>query len=195
MGYGPDEIQECPARSLKIQKDKEHKKMNHEILILNGAPKRNGSTARLTEAFIKGAMSAGNKVRNFHLYGMNIYGCSGCLHAEHDPKSPCIQKDDMELIYAHFEDADVIAFVSPLYFWTVTGTLKIAADRLYAEIECLGYEKFKKKSVLLMTAGGSDYSQALTWYRNYERNLGWKNLGEVLGAEKLDEAFRLGASL
>ncbi|MCM1062399.1 MAG: hypothetical protein NC452_19255 [Eubacterium sp.] len=39
-----------------------------------------------------------------------------------------------------------------------TGTLKTAADRLYAELECLGYSKFPKESVLLMTAGGVDYS-------------------------------------
>ncbi len=46
-----------------------------------------------------------------------------------------------------------------------------------------------------MTAGGSDYSQAVTWYRTYERNLGWKNLGEVLGSGKTDEAYRLGQSI
>lgn len=169
--------------------------MNQKILILNGAARKNGSTARLTEAFAKGAESAGNQVKTFYLYGMNINGCAGCLRAGNDPKSPCSQKDDMDQIYAEFEDADIIVFASPLYFWTVTGTLKTAADRLYAELECLGYGRFPKKSVLLMTAGGSDYSQALTWYRTYERNLGWKNLGEVLGAEKLSEAFRLGASL
>ena len=56
---------------------------------------------------------------------------------------------------------------------TITGTLKTAADRLYAELECLGYAKFPQKSVLLMTADGGDYSQAVTWYRTYERNLRW----------------------
>ncbi len=46
-----------------------------------------------------------------------------------------------------------------------------------------------------MTAGGSDYFQALTWYHTYEKNLGWKNIGEVLGAGKVNEARRLGASI
>ena len=46
-----------------------------------------------------------------------------------------------------------------------------------------------------MTAGGSDYSQAVTWYRTYERNLGWKNRGEILGSGKTEDARRLGASL
>ena len=69
------------------------------------------------------------------------------------------------------------------------------ADRLYAELECLGYGKFARESVLLMTADGFDYSQAVTWYRTYERNLGWKNRGEILGKGKTEAAYQLGASL
>ncbi len=169
--------------------------MNQKIIILNGAARKKGNTAALVEAFIHGAESAGNQVRSFYLDSMEIHGCRGCLHAGRDPKSPCSQKDDMDQIYAEFESADVIVFASPLYFWTVTGTLKTVTDRLYAELECLGYGRFAKKCVLLMTAGGGDYSQALAWYRNFDKNLGWKNLGEVLGAGKVEEARRLGASI
>lgn len=46
-----------------------------------------------------------------------------------------------------------------------------------------------------MTAGGNDYSQAIRWYETFERNLGWTNLGEVLGSGKTDEAKRLGGSI
>ncbi|MCH5287196.1 MAG: flavodoxin family protein [Christensenellaceae bacterium] len=169
--------------------------MNQSIIILNGAARRNGSTAKLIDAFADGARAAGHRVKTFHLDGMNIHGCKGCLRAGRDPQSPCSQKDDMDQIYAAYEDADVVVFASPLYFWTVTGTLKTAADRLYAELECLGYGRFPKKSVLLMTADGGDYAQAVTWYRTYERNLGWTNLGEVLGKGKTKEAYQLGASL
>ena len=169
--------------------------MNQKIIVLNGSARKNGSTAKLVEAFVNGAQSAGNQVKVCYLDGMEIHSCKGCLRAGKDSKSPCSQKDDMDQIYAEFEDADVVVFASPLYFLTITGTLKTAADRLYAELECLGYSRFPKKSVLLMTAGGGDYSQAVTWYRTYERNLGWKNLGEVLGAGKTKEAYSLGASI
>ena len=169
--------------------------MNKKIIVLNGAARKNGNTAKLVESFAEGAKSAGNQVKVFYLDGMEIHSCKGCLNAGKDSKSPCSQKDDMEQIYAEFGEADVVVFASPLYFWTITGTLKTAADRLYAELECLGYGKFPRKSVLLMTADGGDYSQAVTWYRTYERNLGWKNLGEVLGKGKSREAYQLGASV
>lgn len=169
--------------------------MNKKIIVLNGAARKNGNTAKLIEAFADGAESAGNQVKIFYLDGMAIHSCKGCLRAGSDSKSPCSQKDDMDQIYAEYEAADVVVFASPLYFWTITGTLKTAADRLYAELECLGYGKFPKQSVLLMTADGGDYSQAVTWYRTYERNLRWKNLGEVLGKGKTKEAYKLGASI
>ena len=169
--------------------------MNKKIIVLNGAARKNGNTAKLVEAFADGAKSAKNQVAVFYLDGMDIHSCKGCLHAGRDSKSPCSQKDDMDKIYSEFEDADVVVFASPVYFWTITGSLKTAADRLYAELECLGYGGFLKQSVLLMTADGGDYSQAVTWYRTYERNLGWKNLGEVLGKGKTKEAYRLGASI
>ena len=169
--------------------------MNKKIIILNGAARKNGNTAKLVGAFADGAASAGNQVKTFYLDGMDIRSCKGCLCAGRDSKSPCSQKDDMDQIYAEFENSDVVVFASPVYFWTITGPLKTAADRLYAELECLGYGGFPKKSVLLMTADGGDYSQAVTWYRTYERNLGWRNLGEVLGKGKVKEAYRLGASI
>ena len=141
--------------------------MAKNILILNGAARKNGNTAKLVQAFSDGAKSACHVVHEFYLDGMNIHSCKGCLRAGRDSKSPCSQKDDMEQIYAAFADCDVVVFASPVYFWTITGPLKVAADHLYAELECLGYEKFVRESVLLMTADGGDYSQAVTWYRTY----------------------------
>ena len=169
--------------------------MSKNIIILNGVARKNGSTQKLIQSFSDGARSVGHNVREFYLDGMNIHSCKGCLRAGRDSKSPCLQKDDMEHIYCAFSDCDMVVFASPVYFWTITGTLKTVADRLYAELECLGYGKFAKESVLLMTADGGDYSQAVTWYRTYERNLGWKNRGEVLGKGKWEAAYRLGASL
>lgn len=46
-----------------------------------------------------------------------------------------------------------------------------------------------------MTAGGSDYSQAVRWYETFERNLSWTNIGEILGAGKEKEARKLGESI
>ena len=166
-----------------------------KIIILNGAARKTGNTAKLIQAFTEGAKGVGNEVKEFYLFDMNIHDCKGCLGAGKDPKSPCTQKDDMEQIYAAFADCDVVVFASPVYFWTISATLKTVVDRLYAEVECLGYTKFARECALLMTAGGEDYSNALFWYNKFAPNLHWKNRGTVLGAKLTEEAKKLGASL
>ena len=98
--------------------------MLKNILILNGAARKNGNTAKLVQAFSDGATSAEHTVQEFYLDGMNIHSCKGCLQAGRDSKSPCSQKDDMEQIYSAFADCDVVAFASPVYFWTITGPLR-----------------------------------------------------------------------
>ncbi|XCP85060.1 flavodoxin family protein [Roseburia hominis] len=168
------------------------------ILILNGASRKNRNTAALIKAFSEGALSAGNQVKEFYLQTMDIHGClgcEGCSRTKKGTEDPCIQKDDMSEINKTFMTAEVVVFASPVYFWTISGPLKTATDRLYAELRNLGYGGFPRKSVLLMTAGGSDYSQAVKWYETFERNLGWTNLGEVLGSGKTEEAKRLGSSI
>lgn len=130
------------------------------IMILNGAARKNGNTASLIRAFTKGARETGNVVEEFYLQDMEIHGCAGCeaCSRSNGVGNPCAQNDDMTRIYKAFENADVVVFASPLYFWTITGLLKTASDRLYAKLRSLGYGKFPHESVLLMTAGGSDYS-------------------------------------
>ncbi len=168
------------------------------ILVLNGAARKNGNTVKLLEAFVEGAKITGHNIETFYLQSMDIHGCLGCEGCKNAPKgcdNPCVQRDDMAKIYTAFIKADVVVFVSPVYFWSITGPLKTVIDRLYAEYRNLGYEDFQRESVLLMTAGAPDYSKATSWYENFEIYSGWKNLGKVLGSGKIEEARNLGIGI
>ncbi len=168
------------------------------ILVLNGAARKNGNTAQLLDAFIEGVESKGHQVESFYLQDMNIHGCTGCLGCHNLPKvcdNPCVQKDDMVKIYVTFMKADVVVFVSPVYFFSITSPLKTATDRLYAAVNNLGRKEFQRESVLLMTAGAPDYSQPTRWYAYFEKYCGWKDLGIVLGSGKIEEARTLGIGI
>ena len=167
-------------------------------MILNGAAKKSGNTATLIQAFIEGAQKAGNEVKEFYLQGMNIHGCldcQGCKEMKPGIDSPCVQRDDMDEIYKEFPDTDVIVFASPIYWWSISGTLKTTTDRLYGLFRSSKQMAIGKESALLLTAGGPDYSQPLAWYEGFERYMGWKNLGAVCGVGKEDEARVLGESI
>lgn len=168
-----------------------------KIVVLN-AGKKNGNTSSLAEAFAMGAAEAGNEVRTFSLLGMRIGGCTdcqGCARKERGTRTPCVIKDDMTDVYGAFIDCDVVVFASPEYWWDVSGVLKTAVDRLYAVQRNLGARSVKKRTVLLMTAGGDDYHVPLEWYSGFSKWLGWEDLGAVLGTGREREAHDLGLSI
>ena len=69
------------------------------ILILNGAPRKNGATASLIKAFTDGAIASGNEVREAYIQGMDIKNCLGC-DACMNTHAGCVQKDEgMAKIY------------------------------------------------------------------------------------------------
>lgn len=90
--------------------------MSKKIVILNGSPRKNGNTAALVKAFKEGAEASGNQVALFQLDSMTIHGCKGCFGGHSSQDCPCVQHDDMDLIYPVIKDSDVIVFASPLYY-------------------------------------------------------------------------------
>jgi NAD(P)H-dependent FMN reductase len=181
--------------------------VSKNIIVLNGSPRKKGNTAALISAFKKGAEASGNTVTVFDLDSMNINGCKGCYGGGKDPESPCVQKDDMDLIYPVYKAADVIVLASPLYYWNLSGQLFTAINRLFAVAECEpGLKNPELDSVLLMAAQGHAFEDCITYYDHLADHLGWHDCGKVLcggvlkvgdikGSEKLNEAEQLGKSI
>ena len=184
--------------------------MSKKILILNGSPRSKGNTAMLCDALSAGARSAGHQVTRFDLHKLDIHGCLGCVKGGKDPASPCVQKDDMGLIYPAYREADIVVLASPMYYWGFSGQLKTAFDRLFAVAECFpGYANPHKECALIMAAEGNsadNWKPVLDYYHALLGFLGWQDRGQVLaggvfeagavaGQPVLDQAFRFGASL
>lgn len=182
--------------------------MSKKIVILNGSPRKKGNTSALVEAFTKGAESAGHTVTEFFLDSMDIHGCKGCFGGHSSKECPCIQNDDMAKIYPAVKDSDIIILASPLYYWTMSGQLRTALDRLFALEEGDGnlLRGNGKSSALLMAAEGNGFDDAVLYYNHLIEHLKWKNLGHVLAGGNMDigdiaekkeiqEAFELGKSI
>lgn len=181
--------------------------MGKRIVVLNGSPRKTGNTSALVAAFTEGAREAGSQVDVFFLDGMGINGRKGCFGGGKDAEHPCVQKDGMEVIYPAYREADVVVLASPLYYWSVSGQLKTAFDRLFAVAECdSDYCNPVKDAVLLMAAEGDGFEESIYWYERLMGHLGWTDKGRVLcggvmgvgdvaGRPELEEARTLGASL
>ena len=182
--------------------------MAKKVVILNGSPRKNGNTSALVKAFTQGAESAGHTVTEFFLGGMDIHGCKGCFGGHSSRECPCVQQDDMNKIYPAVKDSDVVVLSSPLYYWTMSGQIRTALDRLFALEEGDGnlLRGNGRGSVLLMAAEGHGFEDAVLYFDHLMEHLRWKNLGKVLcggvmdvgdaqGRKELNDARELGKSI
>ena len=116
----------------------------------------------------------------------------------------------MDEIYPVYREADVVIFASPMYFWTISGQLKCALDRLFATAE--GYPDYRvpcKECALLMAAEGEEddnFEPIIHYYQSLVKHLRWRDLGcifakgvaavgDIQGNPALDQAKALGAAL
>ena len=182
--------------------------MSKKIVILNGSPRKTGNTSALVKAFAEGAENAGHTVIEFFLDKMDIHGCKGCFGGHSGKECPCVQRDDMAQIYPAVKDADIVVLASPLYYWTISGQLRTALDRLFALEEGDGnlLRGNGKSSALLMAAEGHGFDDAVLYFDHLLEHLRWQNLGHVLaggnmdvgdvkGKPEIEQAYALGASI
>ena len=174
-------------------------------------PRHHGNTAALIDAFTAGAEAADHTIARFDLAALDIHGCRGCLGGGRDPRHPCVQRDGMDAVYPAYMAADVVVLASPMYYWSISGQLKCAFDRLFAVAE-LGPDLANpvKDAVLLMAAEGDteeNFAPVRAYYKALLDCLGWKDAGIVYAGgnmaagdieahpEQLEAARQLGAAL
>ena len=160
-----------------------------KILVVQGGGRPNGNTAQLVNAFIKGVKDAGNEAEVVSLNRLKVNGCLGCNACRYN--KPCVQKDDFADIVAKMEEADMVVFASPLYFWTISARLKAFIERFYCIAEedanpPFGrYEKYPDKDCALLMTSADNYfwtfNQAVSYYQfaivNY---IGFHDKGTLL---------------
>lgn len=101
--------------------------MNKKVLIISSSPRKGGNSETLAAAFAKGAQEAGNKVETIFLREKQISYCKGCLACM--KLGHCVIKDDAIEIVTKMHDANVLVFVTPVYYYCVSGQLKTMLDR------------------------------------------------------------------
>ena len=169
--------------------------MGKNVLVLNGSPRRNGNTAALVDAFAEGAAQAGHDVVRFDVALMDIAPCRGCLGGGADADGPCVQKDDMDAVYAAYRAADVVVLASPMYCWSVTAQEKAVLDRLFALMEAgmraaeaAAAEAGGKGCVLLMPAEEDterNFAPVVSYYEVLCERIGLARPGSRAGRRRV----------
>ncbi len=175
-----------------------------KIVIITGSAHRHGTTATLTDQFQRGAESAGHEVFRFDAAFKEVHPCIGCDKCKRTGEC-AFAADDMKELNPHLLAADVLVFVSPIYYFDINAQLKAVIDRFYANNDAL---MGKKKAVFLTamadtdaeTASGANASFDLTasylgWETVGKLNVGGCSTAEDLREEDLTAAYELGKNL
>lgn len=149
-----------------------------KVLIVTGSAHRNGTTAYLTERFIEGASEAGHEIYRFDAAFKDAHPCIGCDKCRRTES--CVFQDDMNELNPQLLNADIVVFVSPIYYYDVNAQIKCVIDRFYANDEKL---HSKKKAAMMLTMADTTMESAegaLATYKGIRNYLGWDDVGTVV---------------
>ena len=101
--------------------------MTKNILIISSSLRAGSNSEILAHEVEKGAIEAGNNVEFLSLKDKTIAFCKGCLACQKLLK--CVIKDDMAEMIKKVQNADVLVFATPIYYYELSGQLKTFLDR------------------------------------------------------------------
>ena len=156
--------------------------MSRKMLVLLGSPRKNGNSELLAQSLVKGAEEAGYKTQTIRLNGMKIGGCIDCRRCWSNG-SHCFLNDDMKEVYAALDDAEVIVFASPLYFYSWAAQIKPVWDRLLPYFSENSKVDVKGRRAILLATCGDEEDKAFDGLRKcFElacEYCGWKVEGTI----------------
>ena len=107
-----------------------------KVVVISSTPRVGGNSEVLSAEFVRGAKDAGHSVEFIRLRDYDLKYCLGCYACVKEGQ--CIINDGMNALAKKLIDADVIAIATPVYFYSMSGQLKVFIDRLvptYNQIE------------------------------------------------------------
>lgn len=150
------------------------------ILLIYGSPHKNGTTHALAKAFLSGVDSDRHRVESVWLGEKTVAPCLGCEYCRHHD-GVCVHGDDMADLLPKVLAADLVVFVTPIYYFGFSAQIKAFIDRFYAVNGELRSQT-EKKAILLCAGGGKEEwipDGILANYHTMLRYLHWESLGHV----------------
>ncbi len=176
------------------------------VLVISTSLRAKSNSDILAERLIAGARDAGHQVEQISLKGKTISFCKGCLACQKTQQ--CVLKDDAVAIAEKVMHADTLVFVTPIYYYEMSGQMKTLLDRMNP-LYSSDY-KFRNVYMLSVAAEDEDYvpqkavSGLQGWIDCFEKAElagslfcgGINDAGEAAGkTEELQEAYEFGKAL
>lgn len=137
-----------------------------KIVVITGSHHKNGTSAHLAAAFIRGAEETGHEVCRFDAAFRQVHPCIACETC-HNTDRGC-------------------AFATPIYYYAMNAQIRAVIDRFYA---CDAQLHHNKKTALLVTMADNTMESAagaIASFQGMAKFLDWDIAGMVIGADCMD---------
>ena len=121
-----------------------------KVLVITTSLRARSNSDILAERLIAGAKDAGHQVEEISLKGKTIGFCKGCLACQKTQK--CVIKDDAVMIAEKVMNADTLVFVTPIYYYEMSGQMKTLLDRMNP----LYSSDYKFRNVYMLSVAAED---------------------------------------
>ena len=169
------------------------------VIAINGSPRKNGNSAALLDAAIRGATEAGAACERIDLFDLQFGGCVSCFGCKRlggESFGRCAQRDALTPVLEKILAADVLLLASPLYFGETPGAVRNLLERLwfpgqqYAKNYRSAYPRRIKVGLLYSMNLPADamYKDVLTRHQqNFTMLLGKTELMTVVDTMQFDD--------
>lgn len=176
-----------------------------KVLALIGSPRKGSNTDTLVDKFLEGSLSKGHNTEKVYLYDYEISPCVDCRKCKKDD-CVCAISDGMEELYGKMNEADLIVFGTPNYWYGPSGKMKLMIDRMRPYVASKKLEG-KKAVVVTPAKNGPKVCEAMVeMFRLSFKYLGMEFVGKILATayergeikdneKELLKAYDLGASI
>lgn len=132
-----------------------------KIAIIRTSPHNGGNSNLLADEFINGASENNNEIIDINLNRFDVNYCLGCygtLSKKACAKTGfCYQKDDINELCDIIRQCDVLVFATPIYFYSVSGQMKVFLDRT---VQLYG-STYSYKDIYLIATSESGLNSAM----------------------------------
>jgi len=149
------------------------------VIGIQTSPNRDGLTATLVKAALKGAEDAGAATELINLKDMDIKACRACDNGWGTCRTEgtCKIADDFAHVRQLLNDSTGIVFGSPVYFGDLSEIAKVFLDRLRrCEVNYRDRSKIRGEPALAVAAAGGSGIGVNSAIRNLERYFRWLKL-------------------
>lgn len=121
-----------------------------KVLVISTSLRTGSNSDILARRLAAGARDAGHPVECISLKDKTIRFCKGCLACQKTQK--CVLNDDANAIAEKVLAADALVFVTPIYYYEMSGQMKTLLDRLNP----LYPSDYRFRSVYMLSVAAED---------------------------------------